>query len=574
MKRSLFLSQESVDIRSGSTGNPSKPPLTGTTNTKVPTIEYQCSKKATKIRLENTKSDEDSNSSNDNNTTTATKIIPWWHGLGGLSHGSFFRVDDYSFVIDSSRPPGLTKPPPPQSMNETIRTILIGNAFFYSPNVTWFLMAVCLWYLVPYDLEIGNVNGGPEFEFDFGRALLERLPMNLGIALAYIGFWHWILYGYGICERPFVSNRIYSVRKIFHNAFYTVLGIVQWTFVEGAFLYLYRSGKLPYTIATTTTIEIPAGALLRTLLLSIALVPYRDVHFYFVHRLIHVRCLYKYIHSLHHRSTDSEPFAGLAMHPVEHMYYFTCYGPLLVLPIVFPNACSVSPFLVFWMGLHLVISPAASHSGYEDHFSADVAHYLHHRYCECNYSGGINFDACFGTYRDTLKKGEDEYAYTTATTNINNYGDDSSSSVPPNNNKCDNDGTVVRHRILPPPPADPKTSLGFPPEHFDYELGTYGLVFVSLWAFYRRERTVIVGVGPGSSPCVPAVAVALFVTVGPAVWALVLSARTAPKTMSWRKICLAPFDKDATASLMLHLGLGFSLGVLPVTYLMFLILER
>lgn len=84
-------------------------------------------------------------------------------------------------------------------MNETIRTILIGNAFFYSPNVTWFLMAVCLWYLVPYDLEIGNVNGGPEFEFDFGRALLERLPMNLGIALAYIGFWHWILYGYGIC---------------------------------------------------------------------------------------------------------------------------------------------------------------------------------------------------------------------------------------------------------------------------------------------------------------------------------------------------------------------------------------
>ena len=34
------------------------------------------------------------------------------------------------------------------------------------------------------------------------------------------------------------------------------------------------------------------------------------------------KAMYKYIHSLHHRNTDIEPFAGLCMHPVEHLYYY------------------------------------------------------------------------------------------------------------------------------------------------------------------------------------------------------------------------------------------------------------
>lgn len=149
-----------------------------------------------------------------------------------------------------------------------------------------------------------------------------------------------------------------------------MLGILEWTAVEGAFVYLYKSGKLPYKNAATDPVT-----LLQTMVLSVALVSYRDVHFYFAHWLIHLRTLFRYVHSLHHRNTDTEPFSGLAMHPVEHTYYYTSYGPLLVIP-------SLSPFLVFWMGVHLVLSPAASHSGYGDHFSVDLYHYLHHRYCE------------------------------------------------------------------------------------------------------------------------------------------------------------------------------------------------
>ena len=41
--------------------------------------------------------------------------------------------------------------------------------------------------------------------------------------------------------------------------------------------------------------------------------------------------MYKYIHSVHHRNTDIEPFAGLSMHPLEHLYYFSCLGPSFLL---------------------------------------------------------------------------------------------------------------------------------------------------------------------------------------------------------------------------------------------------
>ncbi len=55
--------------------------------------------------------------------------------------------------------------------------------------------------------------------------------------------------------------------------------------------------------------------------------------------------------------------------------------------------------------MHLLISPAASHSGWEDNMQSDLYHYLHHRYFECNYgTQGMPMDKMFGTFRDKLKE--------------------------------------------------------------------------------------------------------------------------------------------------------------------------
>ena len=62
------------------------------------------------------------------------------------------------------------------------------------------------------------------------------------------------------------------------------------------------------------------------------------------------------------------------MHPIEHLYYYACVLPSLVF--------YCSPFAFLWNGVHLLLSPGASHSGFEDHFQADAFHYMHHRYFE------------------------------------------------------------------------------------------------------------------------------------------------------------------------------------------------
>jgi sterol desaturase/sphingolipid hydroxylase (fatty acid hydroxylase superfamily) len=212
--------------------------------------------------------------------------------------------------------------------------------------------------------------------------------------MGYIAFWHITLYFLNWAKRPFVKNRAYNVDKVLHNMFWTLSGIILWTCTENIVAYLWVSGRLPY-LSDAETFTSVSGIL--KFAAALFLTPgFRAVHFYCVHRMLHFAPLYYFVHSLHHRNTDIEPFSGTCMHPVEHLYYFSSYLGSLVF------VCS--PFAFFWNGVHLLISPAASHSGWEDHFQGDAFHYMHHRYFECNYSSSdaMFVDAFFGTCVDSM----------------------------------------------------------------------------------------------------------------------------------------------------------------------------
>merc|ERR1712217_117764 len=68
-----------------------------------------------------------------------------------------------------------------------------------------------------------------------------------------------------------------------------------------------------------------------------------DVHFWFAHRLMHPwfqfssafdpgAMLYRHVHSVHHKSYNPGPWSGLAMHPCEHLIYFTRAISFTMLP--------------------------------------------------------------------------------------------------------------------------------------------------------------------------------------------------------------------------------------------------
>jgi len=171
------------------------------------------------------------------------------------------------------------------------------------------------------------------------------------------------------------------------------LGVIQWTAWELVFVNIFANNKL-YYIKDEEAFSSWEN-IVRMIAWTIAIPLWREFHFYFSHRLLHIRVLYKYVHSLHHRNYDPDPFSGICMHPVEHLYYFSCILPSLYF--------KMSPFHFLWNGIHALISPAAGHSGWEDHWQSDQYHYLHHVKFECNYGTmSIPLDSWFGTFRDKI----------------------------------------------------------------------------------------------------------------------------------------------------------------------------
>lgn len=108
--------------------------------------------------------------------------------------------------------------------------------------------------------------------------------------------------------------------QVAHNLFWSLVGIVIWVGFENVFAFLWATGRLPY-VTDAESFATPLG--IASFVAALCLTPvWRDFHFYFAHRLLHFGPIYKQVHSLHHRNTDIEPFAGLCMHPIEHLYYY------------------------------------------------------------------------------------------------------------------------------------------------------------------------------------------------------------------------------------------------------------
>eukprot|EP00540_Astrosyne_radiata_P022729 CAMPEP_0116867302 /NCGR_PEP_ID=MMETSP0418-20121206/26540_1 /TAXON_ID=1158023 /ORGANISM="Astrosyne radiata, Strain 13vi08-1A" /LENGTH=195 /DNA_ID=CAMNT_0004503095 /DNA_START=97 /DNA_END=684 /DNA_ORIENTATION=+ len=183
------------------------------------------------------------------------------------------------------------------------------------------------------------------------------------------------------------------------------------------------------------------------------------------------------------------------------------------------------------MNLHVVIAPGASHSGFEDHFSADLYHYLHHRYYECNYGAAIPLDTWFGTFRDKLT--------TTTTTTPSSSATTSDTDTQPSG-----DGKAILSNIL----EEPLYQI----------MGVLVPVLLLLGSNNLLEDN-------GVHPVLLAWAITLMPIVSAALLYIASSSSKKQPSM-W-----APFDKETMGVQILHFVLGFVLGVLPVYGLLILV---
>lgn len=286
---------------------------------------------------------------------------------------------------------------PPQPL-ATLKWVVSYPGFMWPRNLAIFAVSVILWFSTE-----PAVARCAEFRWDWVGQICLR---NLALIWVWYGFYHLLLYKLKIegtkgkydVRWPARDSNLFLFRdQVYDNVFWTcVFGGGIWSAYEVLTMWLYANHRIPYLGWHAHPVWFAVWILV---------IPFwRGFHFYWIHRLTHWKPLYKYVHYLHHKNVNPNAWSGMAMHPVEHLLYFSS----VMIHWVIPS----HPFHIMFELQHAGLSPACGHHGFEGPIlegrlpTGSYFHYLHHRYFECNYGESvIPLDRWFGTYRDGLPDG-------------------------------------------------------------------------------------------------------------------------------------------------------------------------
>ena len=130
-----------------------------------------------------------------------------------------------------------------------------------------------------------------------------------------------------------------------------------------------------------------------------------DFYFYWVHRLMHHKTLFKYVHLVHHRSTNPSPWAAYAFHPIESVLE---HGIVVLFYFIMP--IHITQLAIFF--LFSIVYNVYGHLGYELYpagfhktkigrwINTSTNHNQHHQYFTGNYGlYTLVWDRLFNTIR-------------------------------------------------------------------------------------------------------------------------------------------------------------------------------
>ncbi len=307
-------------------------------------------------------------------------------------------ADEWAFLPDVPTKPAPYFAWPPRPVDSV--KYAIRNHLWVNDRTFYILLAlvVGLW-LQPVDDEQQDLAAG---------WVAEVLVRNYVAVLIIVGGLHWWFYvrnGQGgtlrYDDRALGRNKriFFTGDQVRDNVFYTLAyGVPIASSWEIWARWMYAGDR-----ASTVTFDAnPTWFVLGFLAMPI----WQSLHFYVIHRAIHHESIYSRVHAVHHRNVNIGPWSGLAMHPVEHLLYFST----LALVLLVPTHPSHILFLLYWQ----MLGAPSGHAGYDAVVVGDrpvlqlnsFFHQLHHRYQRCNYgSAEFPLDYWLGTLHDGTDEG-------------------------------------------------------------------------------------------------------------------------------------------------------------------------
>lgn len=133
---------------------------------------------------------------------------------------------------------------------------------------------------------------------------------------------------------------------------------------------------------------------------------WHDTYFYWSHRFMHWRPVFKYLHAAHHRSVSPTPWAIFAFDPGEALLQFLAFTLLVMIIPLHPFAMLIFLFLDTHMntaghtGFEVVPRFIANHPWYQG-FNTVTHHDAHHTNFGKNFGSFFNvWDRWMGTFLD------------------------------------------------------------------------------------------------------------------------------------------------------------------------------
>ena len=229
---------------------------------------------------------------------------------------------------------------------------LFGHDGYMFPwNFFYAVIAVLFWlYLTP------SMETMRTLSWDWPLFILLRNALTLFVVT---GALHFILYIRRRQGTSFKYNAkwpsegssafLFKSQNIDNMIWNFASGVPIWTAWEVGMLWAYANGYISF-------VSFEEHPIYLGLLFFLVPIWKNALHFYFIHRLLHVPSLYHLVHKVHHANNNPGPWTGLSMHPVEHLLFYSSVLLYVIVP--------AHPVIIIFELLQASLGPGVGHAGF------------------------------------------------------------------------------------------------------------------------------------------------------------------------------------------------------------------